>query len=79
MKSFSATIILESYFQKSVGIFEAFDEMRPDLNDKLCETYVALARFCDGNYRHFVEYMASKEFEDKQLLMEQIQKDAADM
>jgi hypothetical protein len=48
-------------------------------DDKAVDAYVSVARFCDDQYRSIVDYMASKEYEDKQNLMEKIKMDAKDM
>ena len=75
MRSFSASVILDKYLLKSVGIFQSIK----GVNDKKVDAFVALARFCDSYYRHYVEYMSSKEFEEKQSLMEKIRRDAQEM
>ena len=75
MKSYNANIILDKYLLKSIAIFESINGS----NQEKVDAFVALARFCDGYYRHYVEYMSSKEFEEKQNLMKQMTKDAKDM
>ena len=79
-----AKTILENYYKKSVNLFETQLEKAEhgkDLNKSLqlaqdiAEAYNNLGTFCDEQYTHILNYMNSKDFEDKKAILEQISED----
>ena len=79
-----AKTILENYYKKSVNLFETQlekAELGKDLNKSfqlaqdIAEAYNNLGTFCDEQYTHILNYMNSKDFEDKKAILEQISED----
>ena len=70
--------IMDNYLTKSVEIFE---ELAADAGhqDKMVNAYAMLAKFSDDQYQQLRNYRLSKEFEDKQTLMEQIKEEGKSM
>ena len=89
LKSESSSVILQDYFKRSTQLYEEQLEKENSLpnkygkpdeyslidEDKVTEAYGSLASFCDDQYRNIVNYMQSKDFEDKSSLMKQIKEE----
>ena len=79
-----AKTILENYYKKSVELFEKHLEKAERVKDldkslqlakDIAEAYNNLGTFCDEQYTHILNYMNSKDFEDKKTILEQISQD----
>lgn len=77
LRSHSANVILEQFFLKAIRAFDGIDG-EGTLSKKV-DAYVDMANFCDAQYKDRVNYLTSKECEDKQKLLRQIKKDAKKM
>ena len=86
LKSESSNVILESYLKRSTRLYEELciegkaklsNNHQPLLIDeeKITQAYASLATFCDDQYKNIMNYMQSKDFEDKHSLMKQIQEE----
>lgn len=83
-RSESSQTVLNEYYQKSVILFEANLEAAEKSKDlarteklsmDISEAYNKLGSFCDEQYTHIQNYMESKDFEDKQAILDQISQD----
>ena len=84
LRSEGAKTILENYYKKSVELFEKHLEKAERVKDldkslqlakDIAEAYNNLGTFCDEQYTHILNYMNSKDFEDKKTILEQISQD----
>ena len=70
--------IMDNYLTKSVEIFEEL-AAGAGRQDKRVNADAMLAKFSDDQYQQLRNYRLSKEFEDKQTLMEQIKEEGKSM
>ena len=84
LRSEGAKTILKNYYKKSVELFEKHLEKAERVKDldkslqlakDIAEAYNNLGTFCDEQYTHILNYMNSKDFEDKKTILEQISQD----
>ncbi|XP_040573183.1 serine-protein kinase ATM [Lepeophtheirus salmonis] len=78
LKSESAPIILDKYLQKSVSYYEELEDPKRK-NSLMLEAYINLASFCDDQYQNISDHIKSKDFEDKQKLMKEIQEESSNL
>nr|NP_001107666.1 ataxia telangiectasia mutated [Strongylocentrotus purpuratus]ABY60856.1 ataxia telangiectasia mutated [Strongylocentrotus purpuratus] len=64
-RSQSPNVIMEDYLEKAFTIFHE----KQDMSAEAVNAYHSLARFADAQYQRLVEYMKSKDYEDKRKLM----------
>ena len=86
LRSHSSTAILEDCFLESIRLYKEQlqeaasltnddeEEVKTFVND-LAEAYIRLATFCDEQYTLIVNYMNSKDYEDKQAILQEMSHD----
>ena len=76
LKCESTNTILEDYMERAITCYERSSQRA---TDKTVDAYVALAVFADAQYKQICEYMKSKDYEDKRLLLEKLEVEAKNM
>ena len=68
----SDTFILENYLEKAVECFET-----GSCSSDVVDAYKTMAKFCDAKYKQIAIYLKSKQFEEKQSILQEIKKECA--
>lgn len=72
---FNASVIMDKYLSKVLDLQKQISASP----EQIFQAYSALAKFCDQNYKQVEEYVNSKEFQEKQLLLQNVSAHVGEM
>ena len=75
LRSHSSSAILDDYFLESIRLYQEVATTTNRITHDLSEAYIRLATFCDEQYTVIVNYMNSKDYEDKQAILQEMSHD----